>query len=115
MKRIIWILFIPAVMSCSKHDKLPDEYLDKQEMVGFLIDLHLLQSQVQNLRLQNDSAEFTYLVLERELFDEYGYRDSIFYDSYSWYLSHPDQMHEIYTAVVDSLTLQQSLVRKMDE
>jgi hypothetical protein len=112
MKRIIWILIIPAVMSCSKYDKLPDDYLDKQEMVGFLIDLHLLQSQIQNLRLPNDSAEFTFLVLERELFDEYGYHDSLFYDSYSWYLNHPDQMFEIYTAVVDSLTLQQSLVRK---
>ncbi len=103
------------MISCSKHDELPDGYLSEQDMIGFLIDLHVLQAQIQNLRLPNDSAEFTFMVIEKEMFDEYGYRDSLFYDSYSWYLEHPEQMHSIYTAVVDSLTLRQSLIRKSNE
>ncbi len=115
MKRIIWILILPVVISCTKYDELPDGYLTEQEIILFLIDLHVLQAQIQNLRLPTDSAEFTFMVLEKELFDMHDYRDSLFYNSYSWYLEHPEQMHYIYTAVVDSLTLRQSLIRKNDE
>ncbi len=111
MKKIIWFLIIPAVLSCTKKDELPDGYLTDTEMVEFLIDLHITQSKVQNLRLSNDSAELLFMILEKDLFEQYEIKDTIFFNSYGWYLDRPDQMHEIYTSVVDTLTLRQSLLR----
>ena len=112
MKKIIWILIIPAVLSCSNQDKLPDGFLSEKEMVTFLIDLHIIQSKVQNLRLSNDSAEVLFMILEKDLMEQYAIRDTVFYESYSWYLAHPEIMHEVYTAVVDTLSLRESLARR---
>jgi len=111
VKKIIWILIIPAVLSCSNQDKLPDGFLSEKEMVTFLIDLHITQSKVQNLRLSNDSAEVLFMILEKDLMEQYAIRDTVFYESYSWYLDRPELMHTIYTSVVDTLTLRQSLLR----
>lgn len=99
------------MLSCSKGDKLPDGYLDQEQMVAYLIELHIIQSQVQNLRLSTDSAEVLFALLEKDLRKQHQHEDSVFYESYSWYLDRPEQMHEIYTAIVDTLTLRQSLLR----
>lgn len=85
--------------------------MTEEEMVVFLIDLHIIQSKVQNLRLANDSAELLFMILEKDLLEQYEIRDTLFYESYSWYLDRPEQMHGIYTSVVDTLTLRQSLLR----
>ena len=103
-----------TVVSCSKEDKLPKGYMDDVEMVAFLIDLHTAQAEVQNLKLQPDSAAFLFNVLERKILDDHNSEDSVFYKSYSWYLDHPDQMLDIYTAVVDSLSLRESLARRTE-
>jgi len=70
------------------------------------------QAEVQNLRIPADSSQFLFLVLERKLLSDHQLGDSIFYESYSWYLAHPEIMHEVYTAVVDTLSLRESLARR---
>jgi len=88
--------------------------MDHVEMVAFLIDLHTAQAEVQNLKLQPDSAAFLFNVLERQILDDHNSEDSVFYKSYSWYLDRPDQMLDIYTAVVDTLSLRESLARRTE-
>jgi len=51
------------------------------------------------------------MILEKDLMEQYAIRDTVFYESYSWYLDRPELMHTIYTSVVDTLTLRQSLLR----
>ncbi len=89
--------------------------MSEEEMVVFLLELHTIQSKVQNLRLPMDSSELLFLTLEKDLLNEHQVRDTTFYESYSWYLDHPDIMFDIYGAVIDSLTLRNSLVRKAKE
>ncbi len=115
MKRNFWLLIIIVVLSCSRRDKLPDRIMKEQEMISFLVELHTIQSQVQNLRLPADSSEILFIVLEKDLLSKMNVRDSTFYESFSWYLDHADMMYDIYSAVVDSLSLRNSLVRKVEE
>ncbi len=115
MKRFFWLVIISVVFSCSRRDKLPDGIMKQQEMIAFLVELHTIQSQVQNLRLPTDSSEILFIVLEKDLLTKMKVRDSTFYESYSWYLDHADIMYDIYSAVVDSLSLRNSLVRKAEE
>ena len=88
--------------------------MDQQEMVAFLIDLHTSQSMIQNLKFHPDTAAYLFNVLQRQLLEDHGSEDSIFYESYSWYLDRPDQMLDIYTAVVDTLSLRESLSRRAE-
>lgn len=114
MKKIFWILIILTVVSCRKEDNLPEGYMDEVEMIAMLIDLHTAQAQIQNLKLQPDSAAFLFNVFERQIMAERNSKDSIFYESYSWYLDRPEQMLNIYTAVVDTLSLRESLARRAE-
>ena len=72
----------------------------------------LVNIKVQNLRLPSDSSELVFMIMEKELLNEYEIDDSTFYKSYSWYLDEPDIMYDIYTSIVDTLTLRQSLLRR---
>ena len=88
--------------------------MDEVEMVAFLIDLHTAQATIQSLKLQPDSSAFLFNTFERQLFEDHNALDSIFYQSYSWYLDRPEQMLEIYTAVVDTLSLRESIARRKE-
>ena len=79
-----------------------------------LIDIHIAQAAIQDLRLGTDSAAYLFKVFERESMINHNAKDSAFYKSYSWYLDHPEQMFEIYAAVVDTLSLRESLARRSD-
>ena len=115
MKPNFWLLIIIMVFSCSRRDKLPDRIMKQQDMISFLVELHTIQAQVQNLRLPTDSSEILFIIMEKDLLSKMKVRDSTFYESYSWYLDHADMMYEIYSAVVDSLSLRNSLARKVQE
>jgi hypothetical protein len=103
-----------AVYSCKKEEKLPEGIMNEEQMVSMLIDIHIAQAAIQDLHVDKDSGAFLFKVFERESLLKNNAIDSAFYKSYSWYLDHPQQMYEIYTAVVDTLTLRESLLRTSD-
>ena len=105
------MLSILCITACVNESRPPDGTMTEEEMVSFLIELHTVQSAVQNLRLPQDSAEMLFLALEKDLLYDHKVKDTVFYESYSWYLDHPEMMYEIYSAVVDSISLRESLVR----
>jgi hypothetical protein len=49
---------------------------------------------------------------EKHLLKEHNVTDSIFIDSYNYYLDHPLKLEDIYAAVVDSISLKQSLLKE---
>ena len=114
MKNIFWILIILTVVSCQKQDEIPEGIYNEQQMVAMLIDIHIAQAAIRELHLDTDSAAYLFKVFERETMLKNNAKDSAFYTSYSWYLDHPQQMYEIYTAVVDTLSLRESLARRSD-
>jgi hypothetical protein len=88
------------------------EVMTEDEMINFLIDLHLAEANVQDLRLKVDSAEVVFATVERLLYKQHGTTDSMFINSYQYYLERPEQLEIIYTAVIDSLSLRQVLLRE---
>ena len=114
MKKIFWILIILTVVSCKREEKIPEGIMSQEQMVSVLIDIHIAQSAIQNLRLGTDSAAYLFKVFERQSLSEHGTKDTAFYKSYSWYLDNPEKMFEIYAAVVDTLSLRESLARRTE-
>ena len=110
MKKRLIALILLAVSACSS-DTNSGEILDQQEMVSYLVELHLTEAAVTNLRESPDSSRFIFKIYEQEILSQHDVTDSVFVNSYNYYLRHPDQLQEIYTAVVDSLSLKQSLER----
>ena len=97
-----------AVVSCTGDGK-PEDLLDHESMVSYLIDLHLAEAEITNLRVDLDSASFLFSILEEDLLVKHEITETGFIDSYNYYLQHPDELQIIYATVVDSLSLKQSL------
>lgn len=99
------------VIACSSNSGKGD-IMDQQQMVDFLIDLHLSEAGVQDLRLKKDSAAVVFAAQEKLLYKKHQISDTLFINSYGYYIENPELLEEIYTAVIDSLSLRQVLLRE---
>ncbi len=107
---MLFTIIISLAMACH-HNDLPEDIMPPEQMISYLVDLHLAEASVQNLRLKRDSAKVIFAAREKYLLKEHQITDSLFIKSYNYYLRHPDKLEEIYGAVVDSLSLRESLLK----
>lgn len=107
---MLFLIIMWLAVGCHR-ERLPEDVMSPEQMISYLIDLHIAEASVQNLRLRRDSAEVVFAAREKYLLKEHQITDSLFIRSYNYYLRHPDKLEEIYAAVVDSLSLRQSLLK----
>jgi len=110
-KSFLSIIILVAV-SCASNTG-PEIIMAEEDMINYLIDLHIAEAGVQNLRLKGDSAKIVFAAREKQMLLEHQISDSVFINSYNYYLNHPVQLERIYSAVVDSISLKQSLINEV--
>ncbi len=113
MNKFIFSIILLVACACSDTDR-PDHIMDKDKMVNYLIDLHLTEAAMRNIRLDSDSAKIVFSVQEKYMLRQHNITDSIFIASYTYYLDNPSILEEIYGAVVDSISLRQSLLNEAE-
>lgn len=96
-----------ALIACSRQDKKPEGILSEQKMVDILIDLHIIEARINSVRIPKDTVKKFFPELEEKLFEKHGVSDSAYYRSYQYYLENVGKMEEIYSAVVDSLSVRE--------
>ena len=78
-----------------------------------LIDIHILESEIQNLRIRKDSSQLIYNSLEREIFKNNNVDKGVYLKSFEYYLNDVEAMEKIYDVVIDSLNyMEKSLKEK---
>ena len=98
---------IVSLAGCTKDTSVPDYVIPKEKMVPFLIDIHLAEAKIKVLKLEYDSSIAFYRKLEDEVYKKHQINDSIYMESYNYYLNQPELMVEIYGQVIDSLSLRE--------
>lgn len=118
LKKGSFLLLLTIVMaSCApdKEPEAPDNLVPADKMIPFLVDLHLAEAKMSYGDIREaDSLEIVFRNYERYLFSKYKIEDSAYYRSYEYYLTNMDQLHEIYGAVVDSLSVLNSIEKNKD-
>lgn len=112
MKKLFLILIAFVVLGCVRKDKPPDDIMTKEQMVSFLIDLHVMEGKIGQVRFPRDSIKVIFPQIEKELFKKHNISDSLYFKSYQYYLDNMFAMEEIYNAVVDSLSLRERISNK---
>ncbi len=97
-----------TAVACGKSSG-PKEIMTDKQMVNYLIQLHIAEAEVQNLRLRKDSSETVFKIYEKHLLEKNSLTDSLFIDSYNYYLQNPAELELIYEAVVDSISVRKSI------
>ena len=85
--------------------------MTQQQMINFLIDLHIVEARLNATRLPPDSINLFFSDIEDSLFRKYNVTDSIYYKSYQYYLENIFEMEKIYEAVVDSLSIRERMLK----
>ena len=112
MKKLLILGLTFTLCACSSEEiEPPENLISKEQMIGFLLDLHLAEAKINTLAVPRDSAKLLYKHYERYLFDKHGIEDSAYYKSFQYYLQDLQAMDEIYGAVVDSLNVMNTMSR----
>jgi len=106
-------LFLPVFMivlvSCQEKMEKPKNLLTKLQMIDLLVDIHLTEAKVKELYLKRDSSNQLFKILEKEVYERHQTTDSAYKKSILYYLDEMGKMEEIYSAVVDSLSLREKI------
>ncbi|WP_343849642.1 DUF4296 domain-containing protein [Algoriphagus jejuensis] len=109
MKRILaFLIFLFCLGSCNRNSP-PPGILSEDEMVNVLIDIQLTEGIVSALPVAYDSSQLLYSLLEKDVFEKHAVQDSVFTKSMLFYLEDADKMTRIYSRVIDSLTVHESI------
>ena len=113
IRNLCTILMCIAVSTACTNDRTlserPASLLNHQEMVSFLVDLHLAEAKMNYIEVgKTDSLEVVFRNYEKYLMNQHGFTDSVYLQSYEYYLDHMELLDEIYSDVVDSLSVMNS-------
>ena len=108
---MIWqIIALVFMGACSDKKERPSDILSHNEMVKALTNVYLAEQITNRLTLKYDSSTKILYKLKSEILAKNQISDSAFNKSYNYYVDRPTELEEIYTALVDSLTLKEQLL-----
>jgi Domain of unknown function (DUF4296) len=97
------ILLIVGLVACSSDEK-PKNLIDEGTMVNIMTDIHILEAEINNLRLQHqDSSVYVYQKLKVKMLKKYNIDTAVFNASFKYYILNPDKMKPIYVEVKKKL------------
>ena len=107
--RDVSILITLLVFACVQPEKPPANLITKEQMINILVDIHIAEAMVDEAHLSKDSS----IVIFKDLaiFEKYGIEKENFDESYNYYLRNINMLDDIYTAVVDSLSVRNALLK----
>ena len=93
-----------VILCACSTDTSPDDLIEKDKMVKVMIEIHLLESKVNNVRINPiDSTQAVYNHYENLLFKDLEITQEQYERSFNYYVDNPNEFEKIYNAVVDSL------------
>lgn len=100
--RVLLGLVIVVVASCSKSDTR--DVISKDEFTAIMVDVHLAEAAVLNLRSNTDTARNALALYYGRVFESHGTTQDLFNKSFDYYLNQPTVMVEIYEQALAELT-----------
>jgi len=107
MTRRFALILLVVLAACSSRKAVERPPLDKQKMVAVLVDIHLLEAQQQAKPFEK-ARVYNALVGYEKIFLKHGVTDQQFNESFAYYREHPQEMDDLYQAVIDEATRRES-------
>ena len=73
-------------------------------------DIYLLQEKIKDLKLDDDSARVVFKYYEDQLFVKHNMDDSIYKESFEYYMEDVSGLSKVYEIIADSLSLEEKLL-----
>ncbi|EMR02678.1 DUF4296 domain-containing protein [Cesiribacter andamanensis] len=115
MNRLFLCLLALCCFSCDKTLGPPKGVLSERKMVSLLVELHIAEAKVKNLRVTTDSAHQLYNLYELQILDKHNVAQDKYVQSYQYYLENHRLMTRVQDAVLDTLLQRQQKLERMPE
>ena len=115
MKTFFLIFGFMLLWACSSKDKLPENVLDKEEMVGIFIEKYIVEGKLIEAKLKTDSAQAVFAYGKSRILEEKGITEEVYKESMVYYNGHPKQLEAIFETVLDSLNLRKQRADAKDK
>ena len=117
MKKSIVVILLLAVSCGDREGTPPPNLLSREKMVSMMAEMYVVEEKATRLELPSDSSKKVFDLLKTRLYAKTGVADTTFKRSFDYYMSRPQDMELIYTALVDTLNLkeQRATVRQAPE
>lgn len=80
-----------------------------EQVAGFLKDLYMLEAKVKDLKLPSDSSKVIFMYFEKKLFEKHNMNDSLYRESFKYFIDDIKGLTIIYEIIADSLSLEERL------
>ena len=105
--RFLSVLTFFIITSCENQNDI--KVIDKDKMVKILIEMHLTEESVLELKLPKDTLDIIFTEKEKKIFRKYMVEEEYYRKSYSYYFFKPVELESIYERVIDSLSFYQQI------
>jgi hypothetical protein len=102
---LICVIAILISSSACQRENTPSGVLSKKEYAEYLVNVYIAEAKLNTYAITPDSAMALFQPFEASLLQKLGKSDSVVQKTNQYYMAHPDQLEEIYTAVIDTLNL----------
>jgi hypothetical protein len=86
-----------------------------EQVAVFLKDLYILEAQVKDLKLSDDSTKKVFAHYEKQLMEKHNLEDSIYRKSFLYYMDNVNGLTRVYEIIADSLSLEERLITSEEE
>ncbi len=101
---LIMLIILVFAAGC-QNEKKPSGVLSKKEYADYLVSVYLAEARINSLAITPDSAMKLFQPFEQTLLEKFDKPDSVIQKTYQYYLGHPGELEEVFTAVIDTLNL----------
>ncbi|ADR20410.1 hypothetical protein MATR_19700 [Marivirga tractuosa] len=105
MRKLSYIIAILIIVSCSGKEERPKGVIPPEKMAIILSDIYLAEHKASNIAVRQDSSRIILRHYELKIFEDHDTNDSIYKESFKYYLEHPEQLETIYDIVIDTVSL----------
>ena len=86
-----------------------------EQVAVFLKDLYMLETKVKELRFSDDSIKVIFGYYEKKLLEDHHMTDSLYRESFIYYMDDIKGLSRVYEIIADSLSLEQRLSAAKDD
>ncbi|MBK6264150.1 DUF4296 domain-containing protein [Marivirga sp. S37H4] len=110
MRNLSYLVAILIIVSCTQKNEVPKGVLPPEKMANILSEIYIAENKVSNIGLRHDSSKVVMRHYELKIFDDNNTTDSIYKESFAYYLENPTKLEAVYDIVIDSMSLKEQVI-----
>lgn len=110
MRKLTYLVAILIIVSCTQKNEIPKGILPPEKMANILSQIYEAEDKATSIGLKYDSQKVVLRHYELMILEQNNTNDSVYKESFTYYLEHPQKLETVYDIVIDSMSLREQVI-----